>query len=276
MFDGPPKMAPAVWGWLKGKLWGHVWAIAEVRIKTDRDLTDQQIVELNLIVREARRHTSRKKALKGTVRQVFDVDLTGWRYLSDVDDPVELLDDLGDRIVVQVSFKDKLGQAGFWDFVGNGTTLGSLAIQAFAPLFGPLQSIEIGSTVGALRQIQAAMADLKDTIRHELEHMGQDLLEEIKDLKERPGIGKKHQGVPSGGDRDDFLTFEFYPRLRDDVMAFKRHLRNVPRRQWRSELDRWSQNEETFLGILYHHERTRWRKAMAEFTKELAKQGVRL
>lgn len=285
MLVGPPKMAPMVWKWLSPKVYGHVLAMVQERLKDIGALTDPQIVELRMMEREAKKYAKRAQLLRGTVRQVFELDLTGWRYMAEFErrsdqtgiDPWDEIDDLGTDLLVQVSFKDVAGESGYWDFIGDGDTIGKLVIDAFAPLYKTFRQIR-GDVLGAATLMKGGFNFLYDTVRHELEHMGQDLMEAMTASGTAGDVARRHRGPLEKVEEVDPMDLheaEFYPRLKDDARIFSRHLRSVPKTQWRAELERWSKDPETYLGTLYHHDRTRWRKGVAEFGKELHRLGVR-
>ena len=220
MFVGPPRMPPMVWEWLKPKVYGHLLAVIEERLRDRSSLTRPQLVELTLMQRKVKPHAQRKRLLRGTLRQTFVLDLTGWRYLNDFDDPWEVLDEIGEEISVRVNFQDQPGSAGTWDFVGDGDLVGILEIGAFAPLYKTFQVLQ-GDIVGASSLMQDAMTFLKDTIRHELEHMGQDLLEEMGMQADDLLLGV-YEGVPLPE-----RTVWQPPLYPDVIFLFQEHLEEV-------------------------------------------------
>ena len=121
--------------------------------------------------------------------------------------------------------------------------------------------------------------EIRRIVRHEMQHLGQDLLGAIQQLGEEAGLPSKHLRDPAytawGGLKEDIRhqrrehplrDVEFYTRVADEVTRFLRILRTRKRSTWLDEAKKWLR-EQPFFKALRMKERGKWQKAVAEFIK---------
>jgi hypothetical protein len=273
VFKGPPVLTKMVQEWVVSVWAAHVLAMVEIKLKAERQtLTDQQLGELVRLQRAAQRHASRPKLRKGQVKTRFDITvetLRGWPYVSH--DDLDNFDvDEGTEIEVVLSFKSS-PTAGMWeDMDGSSNRFGRLTINGWAP------SVSLSQEWTVKEYVEQTM-DMLDTVRHEVEHAGQEIMQEALLIDEAGRSGESRmrgewmRGDMEKGTDSDLEGYEFYPRLRDEVAKFVRTLRNHPKDKWRDHLRDWVKTE-GILGKLHRFDKERWRKAVGEFFVEVDKQ----
>lgn len=170
-----------------------------------RKKQDDELVTLNLIIRECKKYTSKAKAYKTKASSTLKVDLTGWKYLTDYhkeeqdwlkrkieEDPdtegkpqslekamkgymIRLMTQ-GWRdppeIQVTLFFDPHQKRAGQW-------SIREKHLQVDVMHLAPLRSVE---------NFRKGLEKIEGTLRHELQHVGQDALRQIKYLKEDAGL----------------------------------------------------------------------------------------
>lgn len=198
-----------------------------------------RLVTLNLIRTECLRYgatngNQRRNKVEGKV----DVDVSGWRYLTPEEQkraPGLLLEHHFTEVKLTMFFAAQHDKwEGQWHQLAR-----HLQVDAPAGDSGRV------SSVGTFR---ANMHRLLDTIWHEVQHVGQNLLKTIKSLPEVGGLPSKSirnpeiapSGVPlsvkpslSLRRRDQRVPHhmrdvEFYTNLNDDIRMFIKNLRSVP------------------------------------------------
>lgn len=148
----------------------------------------------------------------------------------------------------------------------------------------------------SLNGFRDALANAHETIKHELQHLGQDYLARIKGLKEDAGLpsrsirqtGVSTYGVPistkgkgKGKPKQiehEMRDVEFYTDLRDLVDRFERLVKLTDPKQRRDLFDRFvgtfSPAENKYFQSWKTKNPAKWKKAVAEFEKELAQRGI--
>ena len=195
-------------------------------VKWNVDRFKSNWVELIRIRRMLQPYAKKVKA-RSWARQKFPLDLTGWKYLRQVDSEqfrANLIRSNFDQIQVTLTFTPKKNWEGLWQDQTYTLTL-------VAPGFPGIDA----------KAIQEALAGLKDILEHEMIHVGQTILQRGKGLKEEgglPGRSLREEGVsPSGlrlrqpGDRrtpHELQDVEFYTRLNDTVRDFEKRVQKVP------------------------------------------------
>ena len=260
VFKGPPVLTREITHWVLSAWCGHVLALIEQRKQTP-NLSEAEIIELYEVKRAAEKYAKRPKLHRGQVRARFDLDvytLSRWPYVSS-DDLEDFPYDEGTEVEVVADFKSANAPAGIWDDLdGDQNRFGRVTINTNTPTQFLMQNVTV-------TEFREQISDLTDTIRHEVEHLGQTLMGDVLMIE-----GGRRGGPRSRGDIDDLKDIEFYPRLRDEVQRFIRSLRRYPKSEWREHLRDYAETE-GILGSLYKSDRKRWRKAVGEFFAEVEK-----
>jgi hypothetical protein len=160
-----------------------------------------------------------------------------------------------------------------------------------------------------LRGFQETIAELRRTIRHETQHMGQDLIQDMKNLNEIAGLPSK-KIRPGGKDYDPNTgewvrphperDVEFYTRMSDEVDTFARMVTKFPKELLPLIFQVWVGQKEKvpihivedfqyypaywelrrlkpspFFWALKNNQKPKWKKAVKLLFSELGKRGVR-
>lgn len=133
--------------------------------------------------------------------------------------------------------------------------------------------------------LKMQLAELDSTIRHELQHVGQDLIGYMTGTNEGGGLparkirdpryspdGDRVQKGPKKDLPHALRDVEFYTRLADEVASFVRDLPSVERAKWPQAAEQWVTTKRHFFKELKKYQRLKWKKAVAEFYKEVEKQ----
>jgi len=244
VWQGPPAMTAEVQDWATGMFATHVLGmLAAGRV-------DGPAAEV--LAKAARKYAKKGRIYTRRVTKKFLIDLSGWKYLSkcDPDELPEFLTDEGDRVLVALEF-NHMGAAGEWlDLDGERGLHGEMVVNVTNEMHDLWEN-------PTARQFREAVAYLRDTVRHELEHFAQDFLkdylEEVEGVEALPGQ-RGRPSTPGTRERapgaEDLEAIEFYPRLRDEVHSFLRSLHGVPEDEWRDHLREWVKTR-GFLRSLY-------------------------
>jgi hypothetical protein len=258
LWDAPPRMVEDIQSWVLRAFATYVLGSMAARG-----------IDAPEVQKAAQKLTRRGKVYKGKLSKKFPVDLEGWRRGKDIgdEDAADYALEEGDLVLVNMEF-DRPGPAGEWeDKDGWGGLHGKLQVNATEPVYDVLQN-------PSLSQWRNAVGFLKETVRHEMEHFAQaffrDYLTWSEGIDALPG---------SRGDRewahtrrrdissqvlDNLKSFEFYPRLRDEISGFLRGLEQEPAEEWKPRLRDWIRTRD-FMKDLQRHDPPRWRKAVGEF-----------
>lgn len=262
------------------------------------DLPD--LVEVSLLVRELRTYTGKAKAYSTSAKRVFPIDVAGWRYVK-AGDPTPA--SVGwDKLTAVLDFKGTQHKGGHW--AGEEREL--LVELGSGSVSGYVRTSEQARTVAEFRY---GLSEMLRILRHELRHVGQDVLAAIHGVSEDAGLpsrstrdleygssGRKLDAPVDERGRTLMRTHplrdvEFYTRLGDEVDRFVRFSRKIPMNLRRDALRSWvgALDEEVldpngervsapqeFFAMLKRHEPGKWRKAVAEFYKAVADAGVRV
>ena len=175
------------------------------------------------------------------------------------------------------------------DFKGHESRGG-----VWMPYQRELQIDVVDSDAKSVAAFQRGMNRIAEVARHEVQHIGQDLLRVILGLREDAGLPSKNIRAPqvpsSGGkptnERVDhaLLDVEFYTDLADAVDYFVRIIPSVPLSERRETLryfvglggsPRVQHNSKTFMSWR-KKSLPKWKKAVSEFIKALEERGVAL
>lgn len=174
-------------------------------------------------------------------------------------------------ILVELHFKPHTSRGGVWMYSKM-----LLQVDAHATDASSVSSFQQGADW------------IKETARHEVQHVGQDLLRFIQGMKEDAGLpGKaiREPREPGNYKRKPHALrdVEFYTRIADEVEIFLRRVRKIPmgdRRYFVREvvgLSRGlSRNTVSFFKELKDNEPKKWQKAVAEFFKAIEERGVKI
>jgi hypothetical protein len=149
-----------------------------------------------------------------------------------------------------------------------------------------LLSVDIrGNMPASVKEFQGILANILQTTRHELQHVGQDVLARLKGLREDAGLPSPSLRVPStkeqkGRKPHPLREEEFYTRLADEVEEFVSAVQGkAPAELYMGSLKavfkRWVGGREFFVELA-KHERLKWEKAVKLFQTGIEAQGVDL
>lgn len=218
-----------------------------------------QIVELNLLRRECLKYSGGGKKYLAKANKKFPVDLRGWDYVPE-----------GTKFTGWPDGVDVV-----LDFVGHTKSVG-----LWYPLRHQLIVDVVGGVTTSVRDFRENLEDILSTVRHESQHLGQTLLDDIKGLKGltgRPSLKLRNvsePGKPGSGRAPHALREEeFYTRISDEVDFFvARARKSVDPKTWKATFDDWVRKRE-FFKMLLEHEPQKWRKAVSEFLKGVNDRG---
>ena len=247
----------------------------------DASTNEAGIADAVLNLRQMRSYclnfTNQPKEYTATAKKVFALNLTGWRYVRP-DEMHKLKGERGwDKVTCVLDFKGHNTRGGQWN-----VNLKEL-------------QVDVGyANPYAVESIQDGVAKIQQTLGHEMRHLGQDALKEIRGLKDEAGLPGKSIRTPgfspggykllnnkpwySSGQRDHAVRdVEFYTRLSDEIYKFVRinyKYRTDPE-LWRKKADLWVKGElpeslsgkSGFFGTLRAREPLKWKKAVGEFYK---------
>lgn len=190
------------------------------------------------VYREALKYTTSPKAYAASARRVFPVDLTGWKYGQ-----VEAL-----PITVKLNFVGHVKRGGQW-----------------SPDDRELQVDMPDRMPETVRGLETQIWMIQGVLQHELRHVAQTTLQQIKGLKSVGVPTRVPSNMVSRHDLEHAIRpIEFYPRLGDEVSQF---LRNYP--QWTpSQINRWVKTRDFFQAIK-KHKPDDWRKAVKVFVEQV-------
>lgn len=168
-----------------------------------------------------------------------------------------------DEIVVSVNFIGHKTSVGTWRAIDR-----SLVVDIR------------GEVPSSVDQFRDTLKDILRTTRHELQHLGQDLLTRIQGLKQEAGSPSYDIRVkaPEGAPRKEHALREeeFYTRLADEIEEFAESVARKPAADVRGSLDFWVTKGSEFFRKLRVHEPLKWQKAVKEFMKGLEARGITL
>jgi len=198
-------------------------------------LEDEELVELNLIKKECLKYTSGPKKYKTKASRKFPIDLTGWKYLDETRSEQLLANSIGKggNLSVTLNFLGHSRKGGHFkpsDF--------SLAVYA-----GPnMQDIHV-----SLRDFRENLLEIESLTIHELTHMAQSLLTNLK-VENFAGLPSKKVLTDLGwGGSTNALTksehammdVEFYTDLNDDLKEFLLEARRLKKEDRNRFLRLW-------------------------------------
>lgn len=185
------------------------------------------IVNLVLLQKRLGKITTKAKEYKTKASQKFTVDVAGWKYITREEEasynanPFEL--------TVVLNFKEHKNREGQWN------------------AFTKTLSSDMPKDAHTVRQFENNVFQLMGTTRHEAQHVGQDILAEIKGLHEDAGLPKNRSkeydagGFNQNGPRQDHALrdVEFHTRLQDEIDLAVESLKYVQKEDRRDMLHLW-------------------------------------
>ena len=253
-------------------------AVSEVRLYLERGMggygnqrtrqnirerfSDETLVELSLLRREAMRYTSKAKSYKTKARTVLPVDLTGWEYVQGIP-AAQIEQKLAEHNMTTFTcfmvFKQSKRRAGQWD---------GRKMEMELELHGAQGS---ANTVALFKK---GIRRIRNVARHECLHLGQEALRYVKGLRTDAGLPSSDLIEP--GDVGHRLPHarrkvEFYTRLADEISKFVVEASRTTLPLRRSYMRRWL-NESPFFAENKKHNRRKWQKAVGEFVAEVENQ----
>jgi len=259
----------------------------DLSFKKDQEgLSQSGMVELLLLQKECHKYTSTAKEYATQAYEFFPIDFTGWKYLKELKRHYStsvfestLKDKRWDKIKVVLNFKPHKTSEGMWRPRSR-----TIRVDVQSLSFVGRRYLEKGTAVKSFRW---ALDEVLETLRHELQHVGQDIFTSIMGLEDEAGTPSKELTrdiKPSKGRKPHALReSEFYTRLLDEVDYFTRMLPKHPLKKYkdprkkdrREFFDNWVTGRE-FFQMLKQHEPAKWRKAVKEFTKALSKRRIEI
>jgi hypothetical protein len=339
MFQPPPRMLEEVQSWVQtqwaNRVWGHALksiAVLEEKIASAEKWQDRNpelaeksirtaregIEALEQIIGWAKPHATRPNQGKGANTKKFKLDLRGWKYISEVGrvlkltpaQSAEMKDQLADMTPGILS---KMG----WDgitakfYVGRHKGRGGMWDRS-KRLLEVLGRVPTPRTRWSKADFEERLWKRGQIVRHELQHMSQDLLGLItgamrewrsdfgQEVRPQTGLAPPHvqnpewknpstfKGLPTStgvSPLDHGLSeVEFVTDLNDSVDLFERVVEDVPQRDRRRFLQNWlegdspgrSRNELQFFQLLHQRDKARWKEAVKRFVAEIKRRGIKI
>jgi hypothetical protein len=250
-----------------------------------------ELVELILLQRECLKYTSAAKNYTTKARKKFPIDLTGWKYIQPNAPIIKRVNEKAVEPIGPLEVEKALATEGWdeilvqLDFKGHKKTLGT-----WRP-FDRTLTVDIrGQRPDRVRHFKESLTDILRTTRHELQHLGQDVLTRVLGLKQEAGTPSQDIRVPSPpgkkpSERKEHALREeeFYTRLSDEIDRFVAHIVKQPKETWNRQFRSWVGQGGTdggfrfdheFFKRLKVHEPLKWQKAVKEFLKGINARGI--
>jgi hypothetical protein len=255
------------------------------------DFKGSDVVDLKLLERECRKYADKPKEYTALAKKEFPVDITGWKYMERLmkkyagppgKTRMPLLSRMWiekalkkqgfDKIRVVLSFKKHEKSVGTW-------------FPHKKELRVDFRTIFTGG--GPLVSFRESLDDVLRTLRHEVQHLGQDVLTGLLELGREAGTPSAeldpqapHKSLQQRYRRRRRKIHprreeEFYTRLADEIDRFVKHVRKVKLSGRRDAARGWVDST-YFFRVLKKHEPAKYRKAVGEFIKGVEDRGVEL
>lgn len=265
-------------------------AITKLRNVRDKDTeqgglweaSSQEIVDLYLLRRECLKYTQAGKTYKSRASKVFPVDVTGWKYVKTDEPVIEFAGTLLREKLGPEDINKALHELGWKEitvevhFVPAKTSLGKW--------FGNRKLLQVrirGAHVLNVRGFNNYLRGILRTVRHEVQHVGQDLLPTIKMV-----VGVQDMGLPSIRLREfqgrrrkrkqprehALRDVEFYTRLADEISEYVAEAQKTQPRYY-EDLFHERLATRTFFQKLQEYQPKKYRKAVSEFYKGISERG---
>lgn len=260
---------------------------------------DKLLVEFALLVAEARKYTDKPvtaKSVRSTVVPIDASTLAGWRYADRLPDSATVSDRLRDvgmpSFKVELHFQPRQTVGGMWNRTDR-------ILEVDVPVY---QGSVYPTSVAGFR---AGMDRIRGTIRHEVQHVGQDVLKAVLGLQEYGGLPPRNirdqrydpsgmrPGMPVRLRQEHALRdVEFHTRLQDEIDDFVAMSRRITPNIRSRAVKAWTglgpvvkQSEiglfggirtREFFSELKASQRAKWMRAVSEFVAGVEAAGVRI
>lgn len=272
---------------------------------------DVNLVEANLLLKEAQKYAHGAKQYKTQAKTTLDIKvptLKDWRYWPDIlaangGDEGKVAQRLAETnwqaITTALVFKGHKSRGGVW-------IAGKRLLEVDVPHWGQPSDVD---------EFQNSIRGIGHIARHEFQHVGQTILQVLTRAKER-------RGLPSKGIRDTRIDehgypihpstgqpvyqerrrgphalqdVEFYTRLADEIGRFETVARRIPLDRRREAVAIYTAAKpgkmeftfdtrprvvrvrpQEFFEMLKRNQRGKWKKAVGEFVKGLSDRGVKI
>lgn len=278
IFEAPPRMLEEMSEWALFAYCSHVLAGLDELIEfyemmeETSDLREAQAIKKDCL-QYAPIHSAKEKRPNTDERRMFAIDLYGWKYRDwdqDFEYQVLLKHRMQEVLVLMVFRKQRFGD------VGGSWNPGKRTITVFVPVQKP-------KTQNELRK---QLFEIRKKIRHELQHVGQEVLGWMRGMKEEAGLPPKRMrtkeipsellvGDPSDPYKSPFVhplsDAEFETRLQDEVDEFMRENFHLP--SWDLAIHKWI-NKRIFFITLKNFQRDKYKRAIKKFTQALEQENA--
>lgn len=307
--------------------------------RTDTEVDMVSVVDLELIRRECLKYTNKAKTYATKATKKFPLDIGGWQYI-DWKEINAARKGLSDYIQAQIDEAEKHNLPNYdvklpsgrqvskegakniqkemleltpatlkqwakdngWehivavlDFKGHSQRGGQ-----WNPYDKELQADVRNQDPRTVKEFRHGVSEIRRVVRHEVQHLGQNLLAEIKALPEEVA------GLPSDELRNlkykpssravkhELRDIEFYTDLEDAIGEFRENLRNVSKKEWKDFFRYYTGQMDTLETIDFTNKfrirvwrnkyfltwkkeaPQKWKKAVGIMLDELRKKGIRL
>lgn len=289
IFEPPPEMVRSIFEWARSKYCSKLLFEVDKKlaaVKRQSKAHDQTVVELLLLKRECQKYTSQSdSSVKFTITLPFNFD--NWKYAKSpeqwaVYEQARQTGDLELTVWLNITTHKWPEFTGFWNARKAKITLNTQL------LFD-------------VENFQIVLAELYQTIYHELQHLGQSWFELEEDIPggylNEPPKSQKAQKKRRTGPSYFLEGREFYPTLKSYIEALKAMLARIPVKYRMEMLKRFVNpkykpnlggmspkdkkrllNDYTFppelFAALQKYDNRKYRKAVVELFKELQNSGL--
>lgn len=255
LFEGPKEVLHHLYKWCVAQYISHVLYAA---IQKNESATKESIELKNMIlgIQNAGYLPSKTKAgitTKYPLSKIID-----WKYLRDDEKEfvIERLKSAGwkDPIKITIYFSDK-------------------KLKGFKGIIRTTNNIEVASNIDVnnISELNAELADIYDTVKHEVSHLGQAILEDLRDLHQAGYPSKDEIDINPDKIHSDKDT-EFYPMLLNAVDHFNRQKftsREQQEKFFAQYVGELGDDSHSFFGDLKKINHDKWKKAVKELYKAI-------
>lgn len=188
------------------------------------------------------------------------------KYIKPLLGPDDVMDALKERGWTEITV--------ILDFAGHAKSRGTWKE------YGRELTVDVRGMTMTVDGFHDAFNDTVRTLRHELQHVGQDVLQHILSLTKEVGTPAENIQVPFKPTKKKprkehaLREEEFYTRLSDEVDNFVDYAKRQPKMDLRKLFQNWITRDSEFFSKLHEHESLKWGKAVKEFTKAIEAKGI--
>lgn len=234
IFEAPPAMVNKICIWAQQKLAGKVLHYIDYIIKNlGNKLSDNAKQKLESTKNSAKQYAP-YPWIPHKASTKIQIDLTGWKYIKNEQDLQYITELLGtnklNEILVEFDFHKSPSFSGWWEEGANKLVL-------FADIPSISENVDL---------FNIKIKSVCRTVRHELQHLGQDLMKLLVLQERGPGepsfkhTKQKEKEFPMdmvepGRISHTLRDEEFYTNLADQV-EYVKYILNITPKQFRKEL----------------------------------------